>query len=87
MSFSKIFATVDKIEIGLQLLKSVLHPVLCIGVIIAFLKSFGNMLIFIDVLNIIASEYAIISDESFKRLLDILSYPVDLKTSAEDRVL
>ena len=38
MNFSKILATLDKIEIGLLLLQSVFHPALCIGVIIAVFK-------------------------------------------------
>jgi hypothetical protein len=57
-----------------------LHPALCIGEIIAVLKSFGNIPVFIEVLKINVSEYAIISAESFRSLLDIPSCPVDLET-------
>ena len=53
----------------------------------ATFKSFGNIPITIDALNISTSEEAIISNASFNNLLGILSCPVDNEVSIFERDL
>ena len=53
----------------------------------ATFKSFGNIPVIIDALNICTNERAIISDASFNNLLGIPSYPVDFEVFNFERDL
>ena len=54
---------------------------------LATFKSFGNIPVIIDALNICTNEGAIISDASFNNLLGIPSYPVDFEVFNFERDL